>query len=159
MANSPSSPGENFDLRKIRRLAELMNEYDLGEVDLRDAGLRIRLRKRSESPGGVEPRAYAPAPAGVSASTASGAPAAEAHLTVIKSIMVGTFYAAVNPEAPPFVKVGDHVGVETTVCILEAMKVMNEIQAGVSGQIVAVLVQNGEPVEYGQPLFKVDPSK
>jgi acetyl-CoA carboxylase biotin carboxyl carrier protein len=73
--------------------------------------------------------------------------------------MVGTFYVAASPDAAPFVKVGDHVGPETTVCIIEAMKVFNEIPAEVSGKVVAVLVQNGEPVEFGQALFKVDTSK
>ena len=75
---------------------------------------------------------------------------------VIKSPMVGTFYAAPEPDSPPFIKVGDHVGPETTVCIVEAMKVFNQIPAEVSGKILTVLVQNGESVEYGQPLFKVD---
>jgi acetyl-CoA carboxylase biotin carboxyl carrier protein len=79
-------------------------------------------------------------------------------MVLIKSPMVGTFYAAQNPESPPFVKVGDHVGKDTAVCIIEAMKVFNEIPAGTSGKIVAVLVENGEPVEYAQPLFKVDTS-
>ncbi len=70
--------------------------------------------------------------------------------------MVGTFYAAPNPESPAFVKVGDHVGPESVVCIIEAMKVFNEIQAEISGQVVAVLVETGQPVEFGQPLFKID---
>ena len=80
----------------------------------------------------------------------------DAHVAVIKSPIVGTFYAAPNPESPAFVKVGDHVGPETTVCIVEAMKVFNQIPAEVSGKITAVLVENGQPVEFGQPLFKVD---
>jgi acetyl-CoA carboxylase biotin carboxyl carrier protein len=71
--------------------------------------------------------------------------------------MVGTYYAAANPDAPPFVKVGDRVGRDTTVCIIEAMKVFNPIPAETAGQIVAVLVESGAPVEFGQPLFKVDP--
>jgi len=75
---------------------------------------------------------------------------------VIQSPMVGTFYTAADPESLPYVKVGDHVGAETTVCIVEAMKVFNQIPAEVSGRIVAVLVENGESVEFGQPLFKVD---
>jgi acetyl-CoA carboxylase biotin carboxyl carrier protein len=82
--------------------------------------------------------------------------AEEEGLAVIKSPMVGTFYAAPNPDLPPYVKVGDHVGPETTVCIVEAMKILNHIPAEVSGKIVAVLVENGEPVEFGQQLFKVD---
>jgi acetyl-CoA carboxylase biotin carboxyl carrier protein len=70
--------------------------------------------------------------------------------------MVGTFYAAPDPDSPPYVKAGDSVGPETTVCIVEAMKVFNEIQAEVSGKVAAVLVENGEPVEFGQPMFRVD---
>ena len=87
---------------------------------------------------------------------AEPAKADEAHIAVITSPIVGTFYTSANPESPPFVKVGDHVGPETTVCIVEAMKVFNQIQAEVSGKILAVLVENGQPVEFGQPLFKVD---
>ena len=75
---------------------------------------------------------------------------------MIKSPIVGTFYAAPNPESQPFVKVGDHVGPETVICIVEAMKVFNQIPAEVAGRIVAVLAENGAPVEFGQPLFKVD---
>jgi len=80
----------------------------------------------------------------------------EEHIALIKTPMVGTFYAASDPDSGPYVKVGDPVGSDTTVCIVEAMKVFNEIPAEVSGKIVAVLVENGEPVEFGQPLFKVD---
>jgi acetyl-CoA carboxylase biotin carboxyl carrier protein len=80
----------------------------------------------------------------------------EEHIALIKSPMVGTFYAASDPDSGPYVKVGDPVGPDTTVCIVEAMKVFNEIPAEVSGKIVAVLVENGEPVEFGQPMFKVD---
>ena len=162
MATSPSNSGDNLDPRKIRRLAELMNECDLGEIDLRDGSLRIRLRKRGEQPARVAPAASAPVAAStapVAAETRAAAPSAapaDDPLTTIKSIMVGTFFTAPNPDSAPFVKVGDRVGVDTTVCIIEAMKVFNEIQAGVSGKIAAVLVKNGEPVEYGQPLFKVD---
>jgi len=75
---------------------------------------------------------------------------------LVKSPMVGTFYAASDPDSPPFVKVGDHIGPDTTVCIVEAMKVFNQIPAEASGRIIAVLVENGAPVEFGQPLFKVD---
>ena len=77
-------------------------------------------------------------------------------MLLIRSPMVGTFYAAADPDSPPYVKVGDHVGPETTVCIVEAMKVFNQIPAEVAGRIIAVLVENGAPVEYGQPLFKVE---
>ena len=77
-------------------------------------------------------------------------------MALIKSPIVGTFYSAPDPDAPAFIKVGDHVGPETTVCIVEAMKVFNEIPAEISGKITAVLVENGSPVEFGQPLFRVD---
>jgi acetyl-CoA carboxylase biotin carboxyl carrier protein len=97
--------------------------------------------------------------AAVPAPAAAAQPAAdEGQIVLIKSPMVGTFYTAPSPEAAPYVKVGDHVGPDTTICIVEAMKVFNEIPAETSGKIVAVLVENGDPVEYGQPLFKVDTS-
>lgn len=163
MASPPPNSGDIFDVRRIRRLVELMNDHDLAEIDLRDADIRIRIRKGHEpviapmAASPVLPAAYEPAPA-KSGPPAPSAPAAasEEHLSVIKSIMVGTFFASPSPDAPPFVKVGDRVGPETTICIIEAMKVFNEIPAGISGQIVAVLVESGDPVEFGQPLFKVD---
>jgi acetyl-CoA carboxylase biotin carboxyl carrier protein len=92
------------------------------------------------------------------APVAAAAPAAaDSRMLVIKSPMVGTFYKASGPDSPVFVKVGDRIGPEKTVCIIEAMKVFNEIPAGVSGQVVAILVENGAPVEFGQPLIKVEP--
>lgn len=158
MASQPSDKGDIFDVRKIRRLVELMNEHELSEIDLRDAGVRIRLRKGRETV--ITSMAPAQLPAPVAAPAAAplpppSVPADEKDVVLIKSIMVGTFFVSPSPDAAAFVKVGDHVGPDTTVCIIEAMKVFNEIPAGVSGQIKAVLVQNGEPVEYGQPLFKV----
>lgn len=163
MASPPPNSGDIFDHRRIRRLVELMNDHDLAEIDLRDAAVRIRIRKHHEpviTPVMAAPAlpaaTAAPAPQAM-APAAPAAAASEEHLTVIKSIMVGTFFAAPSPDSPPFVKVGDSVGVDTTVCIIEAMKVFNEIPSGVSGKIVAVLVESGDPVEFGQPLFKVDP--
>jgi len=161
----PSSNQDIFDVKKIRRLVELMKEHDLGEIDLRQGETRIRLRREFAS---AVAGSASPAVAVLAApSSAAGLrqespppqapPAAEVeHIVVIKSPMVGTFYAAPDPDSPAYVKVGDHVGPETTVCIVEAMKVFNQIPAEVSGRIVAVLVENGEPVEFGQPLFKVD---
>jgi len=164
MASQPPNTGDIFDHRRIRRLVELMNDHDLAEIDLRDAEVRIRIRKHHEpvitqvmaSPA-VSAATLAPAPQVAAPSAPAAAAASEEHLVMIKSIMVGTFFAAPSPDAPPFVKVGDSVGVDTTVCIIEAMKVFNEIPAGVTGKIVAVLVESGDPVEFGQPLFKVDP--
>ena len=135
MASSGSSPGDIFDVRKVRRLVELMNEHDLAEIDL-------AARRPADSPaprfglarvGAIRSRcspALPPPPqAAASAMTAAPPPKTARTSHVIKSPMVGTFYAAPNPESPPFVKVGDHVGPETTVCIVEAMKVFNEIPA------------------------------
>ena len=164
MSNSASNSGDIFDVKKVRRLVELMKEHDLAEIDLRQGEQRIRLRRGAEATvSGGGSVAYQPPPsAPVSSGAASPAapPAGEdVNLQVIKSPMVGTFYSAANPESPPFVKVGDHVGPETVVCIIEAMKVFNEIPAEVSGQIAAVLVENGAPVEFNQPLFKVQVRK
>ena len=159
MASQPPNTGDVFDVRKIRRLVELMNEHDLSEIDLRDADVRIRLRKGHDTvitSMPAPPMAPAPAPAATAPPAPTEKAAEEKDVVLIKSIMVGTFFTSPSPDAPPFVKVGDHVGPESTVCIIEAMKVFNEIPAGVSGQIKAVLAQNGDPVEYGQPLFKVD---
>jgi acetyl-CoA carboxylase biotin carboxyl carrier protein len=165
--NTPSSSNQDiFEVRKIRRLVELMKEHDLCEIDLQQGDVKIQLR-RSVAGGAVAaaPVVYAsPAVpnAALSAASAAAAPAAEGskaseNTIVVKSPMVGTFYSAPDPESPSYVKVGDHIGPDTTVCIVEAMKVFNQIPAEVSGRIVAVLVENGESVEFGQPLFKVDP--
>lgn len=164
-SNLPS-PGEVFDVRRIRRLVELMKEHDLSEIDLREGETRIRLRRGPDDVVTMVPQRTVAAPTAAPSTrpAAEGAPApatsaADEKLAVIKSPMVGTFYVSPNPESPAFVKVGDHVGAESTVCIIEAMKVFNEIPAEVSGKIVARLVENGEPVEFGQPLFKVDVGK
>ena len=163
--NAGAAPaGDIFDLKRIRRLIELMNEFDLSEVDLRQQDQRIKLRKGGDP---IVTMASAPpvAPAGGKATASSeadragGSASDDAYIAVVKSPMVGTYYAALSPDAPPCVKVGDHVNGDTTVCVIEAMKVFNEIPAEVSGQIVAVLVENGEPVEFGQPMFKVDTRK
>jgi acetyl-CoA carboxylase biotin carboxyl carrier protein len=158
MSNASASGGDIFDVKRIRRLVELMNEHDLSEVDLRQGEQRIKIRKGHDPVYTAGP-APASAPAPVAAPVASPARGDDANLAVVKSPMVGTFYTSSSPDTPPFVKVGDHVGSSTTVCIIEAMKVFNEIPAEVSGQVVAVLVENGEPVEFGQPLFKVDTKK
>lgn len=148
-----------FDVDRVRNLVELMIEHGLSEVDLRQHGQTIRLRR-----GGEQPALLAPAPLGTVASQPGPAPPAapvaateDADLHIIKSPMVGTFYGRPNPESEPFVQVGQDVSADTTICIIEAMKVFNEIAAEVSGKIVAVLVDEEEPVEFGKPLFKVRP--
>jgi acetyl-CoA carboxylase biotin carboxyl carrier protein len=162
MSSNPAPvPGDVFDVRKVRKFIELMNEHDLAEIDLRQGDQRIRLRRGPEA---VTVAAMPAMPSGMVSSGSSGGgerkapePAVDdSKATFIRSPMVGTFYSAANPESPPFVKVGDHVGPETTVCIVEAMKVFNEIPAECSGRIAAVMAQNGDAIEFNQRLFRVE---
>jgi acetyl-CoA carboxylase biotin carboxyl carrier protein len=149
--------------REIRRLAELLREYGLSEVELEREGVRIRLRREpppvaaaASGPGGAAPAS--PAVAVSAARAAAPAPgASEAHLLTIEAPMVGTFYRAPSPDAQPFVRDGDRVKKGQVVCIIEAMKLMNEIESKVAGRVVKVLVENAQPVEYGQPLFLLEP--
>ncbi len=154
--SAPEKSGDLYNVKKLRRLIELMKEHDLSEIDLKEADHHVRIKR------GGEVIATTAAPVALSATRQSAAEparqsAADAGMLMIKSPMVGTFYKASGPDSAAFVKVGDRIGPEKTVCIVEAMKVFNEIPAGVSGQVVAILVENGAPVEFGQPLIKVDP--
>lgn len=151
-----------MDLKAIKQVVELMKRSELSEFELEEEGFKLRLtRKGNEAPQVIQavaapaaqPLASA-APAAVPAATES-TPAEDPNLSTITSPMVGTFYSAASPESPSFVKVGQKTDADTAVCIIEAMKVMNEIQAELSGTIVECLVENGQAVEYGQPLFKV----
>ncbi|HUR28897.1 MAG TPA: acetyl-CoA carboxylase biotin carboxyl carrier protein [Planctomycetota bacterium] len=160
-----------MQFRLIQRLVALMQKGDVTELELEDtqSGLRVRLRRGPEAPLASSPVVHVTqagavpvaAPLSVPVVGATEAPAAAAPApagTPFPSPMVGTFYRSSSPEAEPFVQVGANFGQETTLCIIEAMKVMNEIKAETSGRIVQVLVQNGEPVEFGQPLFLIQPS-
>jgi len=144
--------------REIRRLADLLRDYGLSEVEVEREGVRIRLRRElAPAPAGQAGAVPASTPAAV-ASPAVAAPAAsEAHLLTIEAPMVGTFYRAPSPDAPSFVRDGDRVKKGQVVCIIEAMKLMNEIESKVAGRVVKVLVENAQPVEYGQPLFLLEP--
>jgi len=151
-----------MDLDEINRLIELMNKNDLLEVELVEDAKKIRLKKKYDGGMRVMP-AMAPmaAPVQMAGQAAPAAPAAAAQpagTIAIKSPMVGTFYRAANPEAPSYVEEGDAVNKDTTVCMIEAMKVFNEIKAEMEGTIAAILVENGQSVEYGQPLFLVKPA-
>ena len=164
MSDSPTGPGV-FDVERIRRLVELMKEHNLREIDLKEGEQGIRLCRGGQE--FVPAPAYAPAPAIASSAPVSSAPVSSApsgagdgaHIVIFKSPMVGTFYNRPNPKSEPFVKVGDHIEATTTVCVIEAMKVFNDIPAEMRGTIVAVLVENEEAVDFGKPLFKVDTSK
>jgi len=156
MAKSASKEGDVFDEDRLCRLIEMMKEHDLSEVDLQEDTQRIRLRRQTAPVVSAAPVYAAPPSAPAVAAPAAGASVDGDNIVVIKSPMVGTFYTKPNPKSPPFIKVGDHVDPEKTICIIEAMKVFNEIPAEVSGLVVAVLVQDGDAVEFGKPLFKVD---
>ena len=155
MSERSSKQPDVFSVDRITELIELMKEHDLSEVDLRQEDMRIKLRR------GAEGVFASPAPPIVTPQppAADPNPAAEARaaLVEITSPMVGTFYRASNPESPPYCNVGDHVVPDTTVCMIEAMKVFNEIPAELSGTVAEVCVENGEPVEFGQVLFRVKP--
>ena len=150
-----SSEREAF--RLIEEMLALMESRGLVELEMEHHGLRIRLKKAMPGAGpqveyvggGVQPSVPAP-PAGTR-------PPDEGHRIVIKSPMVGTFYRTPAPDAPPFVEVGQDVEIGQVVCIIEAMKLMNEIKSEVAGRVAEVLLQNGDPVEFGQPLFSVEP--
>lgn len=157
-----------IDLKQLKLLVRLMVENDLTELDLQDGTEKVALKRGGAGVPVVHyapPVPAAPAPAPVAAAPAAqptAAPAAasadsDAGLVPIVSPMVGTFYAAASPDAPPFASVGTAVTPESNVCIIEAMKVFNEIKAEVSGTVAKVLVKNGQPVEFGQPLFMVKP--
>ncbi len=167
--DSSKSP-RPFDLKTIKYLVRLMGRHDLSEIDLREGEVRIRLRRGGPAVGAVAAEGasiLSIVPASASQPAAAAPPQVAAPvskldspakpLVDIKSPTPGTFYVAASPDADPFVRVGSRVQPDSTVCIIEAMKVFNEITADCAGTIVAVLVENGQPVEYGQVLFKVDP--
>ena len=161
MTGSTPKPEEVFEIERIRQLVELMEQHGLSEIDLRHQQQRIRLRRGpDEDPAAVAiPQVALPATPPAPVVSAGQRTEDDPSIVLVKSPMVGTFYSRPNPEAESFVKVGDHISSETTVCIIEAMKVFNEIPAEVAGTIVAVLVEDEEPVEFGKPLFKVNTSK
>jgi acetyl-CoA carboxylase biotin carboxyl carrier protein len=154
-----------LDLKQIKQLIELMQRSDLTEFAVEEEGFKIKIARASNSAAAPAvtyapaPVAAAPAPAPAAAPSAAPVPAApagdEAGIIYVKSPMVGTFYKAASPESKPFAEIGTKITETSVVCIIEAMKIMNEIQAEVKGTIVEILVENGSPVEYGQKLFKV----
>ncbi len=157
-ADDADQPPRPFDVRIIKTLVALMNQHDLSEIDLHEGEHRIRLRRGTQKE--IIPKLAAPsaaAPDSVPTGNAKPPGPSKAGAT-IKSPTPGTFYASPSPGAPPFVTVGNRVTPETVVCIIEAMKILNEIPAECSGVITKVLADNQQPVEYGQVLFEVDPT-
>jgi acetyl-CoA carboxylase biotin carboxyl carrier protein len=153
-----------MDIEHIRNLIELMVENDLSRLELREGETHILLRRGHPpvvSPpavGPIAPAAAAPPGEPAVPQPPAAARPAEAEELFIRSPMVGTFYAGPDPESPPFIKVGDPVNPETVVCLVEAMKVFNEIKAEVAGRVMRVLVNNAEAVEFDQPLFALAPA-
>jgi acetyl-CoA carboxylase biotin carboxyl carrier protein len=152
---------KNGDLQKINELIEIMKQNDLAEVEIKHGDDRILLKRRQpEQPAAGANITAAPTVDVTQTSAAEGTAAGQEqknNLALIKSPLVGTFYASPSPESAPFVELDSHVDAQTVVCVVEAMKVMNEIKADTSGIVSEILVSNGQAVEYGQVLFKVKP--
>ena len=157
-----------MNIDEIKELLDLFNSSGVGELELEQDGTRIRIRKAGETPeyvvspssGGQSQETVAPAAAtatGLGTAHATPHAVADAGTELVKSPIVGTYYDASSPGAPPFVKVGDSVEPGQVLCIIESMKLMNEIEAEIAGVVAAKLVENGRPVEYGEALFSIRP--
>ena len=159
MAKAKNEAGTDsvFDVEKIRELIELMQDHELNEVDLKQADQRIRLRRGPEGQpiSYAAPAAAVPVAAAAAPAASAAVPAANDDTITIDSPTIGTFYSRPKPDAADYVKVGDTITEDTIVCIVEAMKMFNEIPAGVSGKIVEILVNNEDPVDNNKPLFRV----
>ncbi|OUM95120.1 MAG: acetyl-CoA carboxylase, biotin carboxyl carrier protein [Firmicutes bacterium ZCTH02-B6] len=148
-----------MNLESIKELIELISKSAIDEFELEAEGFKVAMRKLSAAvrPAPVTVQAEpAPAPAAPAPAAESKAPAKDDRFVQITAPMVGTFYRAPAPDAEPYVKVGDIVEVGQTLCIIEAMKLMNEIESEVRGRVTEILVENAQPVEYGQPLFVLE---
>ncbi len=168
-ALSPSDAG--VDLREVERLLGFMEKHGLEECEYERGDLRIRLKKAGSHTSDVfrpatlpdivvaNPGTHAANPAPAPAREAAAEAARSEDLHVIKSPIVGTFYAAPSPGTEVFVHIGDHVDVGQVLCIIEAMKLMNEIESDVAGEVMRIFVENGQPVEYGEPLFAIHPNR
>jgi acetyl-CoA carboxylase biotin carboxyl carrier protein len=157
--SSEHAASSGFELSELRRLIRLVQRTGIGELEISSGGRTVRISARA----GASNAAYTPAAPGppVEPNAAPARTAAQAEtdrLRAVTSPMVGTFYRAPAPDADPYVEVGAQIEVGQTVCIVEAMKLMNEIESDVKGRIVQILVENAQPVEFGQKLFLVDPS-
>jgi acetyl-CoA carboxylase biotin carboxyl carrier protein len=161
MASSPKAPADPIDSRLVRKLADILTDTGLSEIEVEHGGLKIRVAKTlTAAPvhyAQPAPQAYAPAPAAAPAAApaevASAAPAVRGD--AVKSPMVGPIYLQSSPEAPPFIKVGDSVTEGQTMMIVEAMKTMNPIPAPKAGKVLEILVADGQPVEFGEPLVVI----
>ncbi len=156
-----------MDIRKIKKLIELLEESDIGELEIKEGEESVRISRSNQNAGFAQPQYFAqPAPAAAPAAPAPAAPSASDNTSsaseeptpaghIIKSPMVGTFYRSPSPGSPSFIEVGQHVKAGDVICIIEAMKMMNQIEADKSGVIEAILVDDSEPVEFDQPLVTI----
>ena len=151
-----------MDLRKLKTLIDLVSESNISELEITEADGKVRIVKADPAGGGMPMQQYAPVAAApmapVAAAPVAVAAPAEAEVTAhaVKSPMVGTFYRSSSPGGKPLVEVGSSVKEGEAICIIEAMKIMNEIEADKSGTVTRILCENGQPVEYGQPLFHIE---
>ena len=149
-----------MDIRKVKKLIELLEESDLAEIEITEGDDSVRISRHSQAqvppPAPAQVMAVPATPTATGADATPDAPAPQPDGSTINAPMVGTYYASPAPGAKPFVQVGSEVQVGDVLCIIEAMKMMNQIEAEQAGRIVSVLVENGEPVEFGQPLFVIE---
>jgi acetyl-CoA carboxylase biotin carboxyl carrier protein len=160
--------------KELKELIDFLVEKDITEFELERGDVKVRIKRGAEpvitpaaaAPSLVQmptpadaarPAAAPPSPPTAAPSAAPAEPAEEAGLHIVKSPIVGTYYEAPSPGSPPFIKVGDEVAAGQVLCIVEAMKLMNEIESDVAGEVVKILVSNNQPIEYGQPLFAIRP--
>ncbi|WP_444996570.1 acetyl-CoA carboxylase biotin carboxyl carrier protein [Aliikangiella sp. IMCC44359] len=152
-----------MDIRKVKKLIELLEESGVAEIEIKEGEESVRI-SRAAAPLSAPPVQYAAAPAPAAAPTNSSVPASDSPSSVteevaghqVKSPMVGTFYRSPSPGSKSFVEVGDQVKVGDTLCIIEAMKMMNQIEADAAGTVKAILIDDGEPVEFDEPLFIIE---
>lgn len=160
-----------MDLKELKELLQILEDKEIAEFELEEEGMKLRVRKATAArevalppqSAGVPGATAAPppppsAPGAVPSAEARSAPDAEDGLFIVKSPIVGTFYRTPDPNSAPYVSVGDRVSVGQVLCIIEAMKLMNEIEAEVAGEIVKVHHESGQPVQYGEPLFSIRPA-
>ncbi len=163
MPGTPLEEAEAENVRAIRQLVRLMKRYDLTAIDFVEGGTQIRLRRRGPETSPVVSTQSVPQPPPTATLVAAqppalpAAPAAPSGV-VIESPMVGTYYASSSPDAAPYVSIGTNIRTDSTVCVIEAMKVFTDIPAGLNGTITEILVKSGQSVEFGQPLFRVNPA-
>jgi acetyl-CoA carboxylase biotin carboxyl carrier protein len=156
-----------MDIRKIKKLIELLEESGIAEIEIKEGEEAVRISRMAAPGAGAQTQVHAPAPAPGAAlrvpelqpaaladGAAAGKPKPNEH--VVTAPMVGTFYAAPSPGAKPFVEIGDEIKIGQVLCVIEAMKMMNQIEADKAGRIASIMAQNGDPVEFGQPLFVIE---